>query len=377
MPVPPVARTPRYRARGTGPAVLGLPYWACGVRVWGVPTAISAGPPVEAPRCQVGRTSTVLVDTTRADRSLAVECWYPADDSAVGAERSVYELLPGVGFAAGASTDALPVDGAHPLVVWSHGRTGTRTAYVMLCEGLAARGYIVVAADHPGDTLLDWMTGTAVDDETNESQRDADVRFVLDAVLAGSLRGPDGVATAPAIDAERIAVAGHSYGAHTSFALAGAATPDPRIRAVAGLQSLTRNLSRRVLARVAVPALMIVGARDQTTPPSTDADRAFAALRGDARSRFDIDRAGHQACSDVGLYQELVSQVDGLPDIVSDYVRGLADQVTGRAGDPWRPTVGAHLEILGAWLDDVFDRDRTAARATLDTIATRDGITRH
>ena len=57
-----------------------------------------------------------------------------------------------------------------------------------------------------------------------------------------------GLALAPEIDANRIAVAGHSYGAFTALALAGAEPPDPRVRAVAGLQSLTRTLSKKTLA---------------------------------------------------------------------------------------------------------------------------------
>ena len=79
-------------------------------------------------------------------------------------------------------------------------------------------------------------------------------------------------------------------------------------------------------------------------------------IRDDAR-RFDLAAAGHQACSDVGLYLELESQVDGVPDIVAAFLASMADQVTGHAGDPWRPTVGLHLRILGAWLDDVFAMD--------------------
>ena len=56
-----------------------------------------------------------------------------------------------------------------------------------------------------------------------------------------------------------------------------------------------------------------------------------------------------------------VGEVDGLPELVTDFLASLADQVTGTAGDPWRPTVGKHLSLLGDWLDELFDRvpDRT------------------
>jgi predicted dienelactone hydrolase len=316
---------------------------------------LRAGPPLEPMSTAVGRSITLIADERREGRMLAIDCWYPA----LGGEcpASVYELLPGIAFTSSALADTPAAPGLHPLVIWSHGRSGTRSSYSMLCEGLAARGYVVIAPDHPGDTLADWLLGAAVDDATNEVQRVDDVRFVLDAALGAR----PGLTLIPAIDPGRIAVAGHSYGAFTAFALAGAEQPEPRVRGVAGLESFTRNLSRRVLARINVPALMIVGARDLTTPPDTDADRAFGVLDVKRARSVDVEDAGHQACSDVGLYLELAPQVEGLPDLVGDFLASLADQVTGRAGDPWRPTVGLHLRALGEWLDELFDRNREAA----------------
>jgi predicted dienelactone hydrolase len=314
-------------------------------------TELRAGPPLEPLSSAVGRSITMIADERRDDRLLGIDCWYPAQ-SADGAE-SVYELLPGIGFTSSARADAPAVPGRHPLVIWSHGRSGTRSSYSMLCEGLAARGYVVIAPDHPGDTLADWLLGAAVDDATNETQRVGDARFVLDAALGSR----PGLALVPEIDASRVAVAGHSYGAFTAFALAGAELADARVRGVAGLQSFTRNLSRRVLGRIDIPTLMVVGARDLTTPPDTDADRAFAVLGAKRGRRIDIEHAGHQACSDVGLYLELAPKVAGLPDLVNDFLQSMAEQITGTAGDPWRPTVGLHLRILGTWLDELFDPD--------------------
>jgi predicted dienelactone hydrolase len=309
----------------------------------------SAGAPLEPQTHSVGRTVSLLVDSKRGDRAIGIDSWYPA---AFGEyPKSVYELLPGVGFTASAFADPPLAPGAHPLLVWSHGRSGTRSSYGMLCEGLASRGYIVIAPDHPGDTLADWLLGAAVDDATNEQHRVGDVRFVLDTAL-GVRAGLD---LAAAIDTERIAVAGHSYGAFTALALAGAEPADTRVRAIAGLQSLTRTLSRQTLARVHVPTLLLVGAQDKTTPPETDADLAFEVLGTNAR-RVDVDRAGHQACSDVGLYLELAPKVEGLPEIVFEFLQSMAADVTGTAGDPWRPTVALHLQTLGDWLDGVLDR---------------------
>ncbi len=311
---------------------------------------LRAGEPLEPISGAVGRSVTLLADEHRQDRMLGIDCWYPA--LAGDHPKSLYEVLPGVGFTSSALADAPAAPGRHPLLIWSHGRSGTRTSYSMLCEGLAARGYVVIAPDHPGDTLADWLLGAAVDDATNEEQRVDDVRFVLDAAL-GDRPGLDLI---PEVDADRVAVAGHSYGGFTAFALAGAEQPDSRVRGVAGLESFTRTMPGRVLRRVDVPALMIVGMRDLTTPPDTDADRAFAVLAEKGARRVDIENAGHQACSDVGVYLELAPQVQGLPELVTDFLASLADQITGTAGDPWRPTVTKHLDILGTWLDELFDR---------------------
>jgi pimeloyl-ACP methyl ester carboxylesterase len=221
--------------------------------------------------------------------------------------------------------------------------------------------------------LLDWLMGTAVDDATNEVQRVADVQFVVDALLGDrSALPPLGE-----VDAEKVAVIGHSYGGFTALAVAGADAADSRIRGVAGLQPFARSLPRRVLGRISVPTLLIVGGCDTTCPPATDADRVSnTVVRDDAR-RIDIAAAGHQACSDVGLYLELEAQVDGVPDLVAAFLASMADQVTGRAGDPWRPTVGLHLRILGAWLDDVFAIDPRRADEEFAAIGALPGLTTH
>ena len=169
-------------------------------------------------------------------------------------------------------------------------------------------------------------------------------------------------------------MAGHSYGAHTAFALAGGEPAETRIAAVAGLEPFTRTLPPSVFARVDVPSLLVAGAHDTATPPETDADPAFAALGAEDARLVRIEHAGHQACSDVGLYLELAPQVGGLPELASDYLHSLADQVTGRAGDPWRPTVGLHLRILVAWLDAIFDRHADVARHNLTAVGGLPGV---
>ncbi len=334
-----------------------------------MPSVVAAGPPLEPGAFAVGHRETQLVDGNRDGPSIDIDCWYPSvpGDHAP----KVYELLPGIGVTSSAHERPPAAPGGHPLVVWSHGRSGTATAYVMLCEGLAARGYVVVAPSHAGDTLLDWITGTAVDDATNERQRVADVQIVLDHLLDAGAGTFDGL---PTIDPAQIAVAGHSYGAFTAYALAAVESEQPRIRGAAGLESLTRTIPPGDLERISVPLLMVVGSFDDVTPPVTDADPAFATLAGHDVRRVDIRDAGHQGCSDVGLYLELIDQVDGVPDLVRDFVTGMATQVTGRAGAPWRPTVALHLRILGGWLDEVTGHDPDGSQVEFAEVAATPGV---
>lgn len=329
-----------------------------------MPTVSVDQPLIELPAA-VGHVSLVLVDSAREDRRLAAEVWYPAAESA--AEPAVYDLFAGVSFTASATEDATAVAGPLPVVVFSHGRTGTRTSYVMLCEGLAAHGYAVVAADHPGDRLEDWFAGAAVDDATNEAQRVDDIAHVLDAVASGRL---DGLAPSLELDHGRVIVVGHSYGGWT--AVVSAIEHAPAIRGAVGLQPFTRSVSRDDLGRAAVPVLLVAATADSTTPPPLDSHPAFEVLGAPSVDLVEVTEAGHQACSDVGLYVELLPHVDGLPDLVTDLVAGMAGDVTGRAGDPWRPVVALHLELVVAWADAALAGSDTASAVA--EFSQRDGV---
>ena len=85
----------------------------------------AAGEPLEPMSSAVGRSVTPMIDERRQDRMLGIDCWYPA----VGGDhpKSVYEVIPGVGFTSSALADAPAAPGAHRLLIWSHGRSGTRT----------------------------------------------------------------------------------------------------------------------------------------------------------------------------------------------------------------------------------------------------------
>src|SRR5690606_33792011 len=91
--------------------------------------------------------------TDRRGVELTVELWYPALP-APGADPSDYGTLSLTRNAyrdAPADRRAVPF----PLVAFSHGYGGVRYQSTFLTEHLASHGFVVVAPDHPHNTLFD------------------------------------------------------------------------------------------------------------------------------------------------------------------------------------------------------------------------------
>ena len=338
-------------------------------------TELSAGAPLEEARHPVGRRTLTLVDPARQHRVLAVDVWYPA--MASSASPTVYELFPGVAFAGSVAQHEAPaMPGQFPLVVFSHGRTGMRISYSLICEALAARGAVVVSSDHPGDALFDWMLGTQSDDRTNEVNRVADSHLLLHALLHGA--DPVPVELSNAIDHQRVVLAGHSYGAYTGFATAAGARgveSHDRVAALIGFQSYTRSMSDGLLGRIALPTLLVVSEQDKVTPPEIDADRPWALLRGEPTWRLDLVGAGHQAVSDIALYAELAEQLPDLPDMVRDYLRVTAEGSVNAAGRGWRAVLQLQVAAAWAFLQVALGLDAEAGEAAAQVLEATDGIT--
>lgn len=161
----------------------------------------------------VGVTTVTFVDPSRGDRELTTEIWYPAIVSPDSAGENYYHLGYGM-----ATRDAPPILGeTYPLVAFSHGNGAMRFQSIFYCEHLASHGYIVAAPDHQGNTFYDW------DDQLTSQapiDRPLDISFLLDQLLRLSRAGQEPVPGT--IDADRIAITGHSFGGYTSLVVSGA-----------------------------------------------------------------------------------------------------------------------------------------------------------
>jgi predicted dienelactone hydrolase len=307
-----------------------------------MPTTIATAP-LAPLRHQVGRTTHQVVDQERDGRLLDLACWYPA--RAEAEQLAEYELLAGITFHGSAFDAPSPLAGQHPVVVFSHGRTGTNLNYSQLLEALASRGFVVLAVNHPGDTTMDWLTGTAVDDATNERQRVADLALVIDRLLGGDL------ALKPEVDVEQLSVVGHSYGGYTALAFAAVHGTRTNVRGAIGLHPFLTPLDQDALSSISVPILLIGGAEDTTTPVDLNVHAPAEHLKRATTIIF--EEVGHQGCSDIGLYGELAPTIDDLPPEIVAIVQDMATSVTGQAGDPWRPAVLRHFQEISAFLEDL------------------------
>lgn len=198
----------------------------------------------------VGVLTTSLTDDSR-DRTLPVEVWYPTSSPGAGSSVIDFEqdadrrsdlspLLDAapsecVATTTNSTRDAPAVSGDYPIVLYTHCYTCTRWSAHAVVERLASHGFVVVSADHEGDTLYDLLDETQ-SDLTDElvDVREADVRALLDAVLAGALL-PDGVAAVPS----QVGVLGHSIGSVTAGRVA---QNDSRVAATLGMAAPMENV---------------------------------------------------------------------------------------------------------------------------------------
>ncbi len=161
-----------------------------------------------------------------------------------------------------------------PLVVFSHGIGSTRERYRWIGQHLAARGCACLHPQHVGSDRQVWTGNplsvvTRLWDAAQEGEavaRVGDVRFALDTLLASDL--------ASRLDAQRIVLAGHSYGANTALLAAGAvvqregrplALRDERVRAAIVLSAppfYGEGDPRRILGGVGVPSLHVTATED-------------------------------------------------------------------------------------------------------------------
>lgn len=142
-------------------------------------------------------------------KELTAEVWYPATVGPA-AEPLPYEPFQ-LAIDAHYKAPMVEREAPWPVIAFSHGYGAIRFQSAFLTEYLASHGFVVVAVDHNHNTLLDLDEDRDVDVFLERPQ---DVIASVDRLAAD----PD---FGPAVDTERYAVVGHSFGAWTTLVVGG------------------------------------------------------------------------------------------------------------------------------------------------------------
>jgi len=145
------------------------------------------------------------IPTAHHDRPMKMSVMFPAE----GGTETVLGENP-VFFGTTLSDHAESLPGKYPVILLSHGWGGNYTRMAWLGAGLAAKGAVVVAVNHPNSTTGDIQYQSAL----NHWTRAEDLSAALDYVLKDPALGPF-------VDPARIYAAGFSYGGWTALSMAG------------------------------------------------------------------------------------------------------------------------------------------------------------
>jgi predicted dienelactone hydrolase len=320
------------------------------------PTSAQAEDVLQGAPYRVGMRQLQYIDTTENDRPLNLMLIYPAVPGStdvpfkfpLSTNLSIYKDAPVV------------EDGVkHPLVMFSHGAGGNGAAYAWFGEYLASHGYFVAMVYHFRANTYD---SSALYVRNRIWQRPHDLSLMISCLLQDKAWGPH-------IDSGSIGVAGHSQGGFTSLWIGGAkvnldrfmnyqriwknnetipayireamtidAGPardlrDDRVRAAfamapGDIQGF--GMDESGLQQMAIPAYIMVGAGDTTTPLNENAGFAAKYIPS---ARLDVlaGPVGHEIfdneCDQIGHdnYPEACNDAPGVDRArLHDYIGKVA-----------------------------------------------------
>ncbi|MGO4821161.1 MULTISPECIES: alpha/beta hydrolase family protein [unclassified Flavobacterium] len=202
----------------------------------------------------------LTIDDPKNGLSFAAVLHYPALEKSTTVRFGPYLM--------DVSVDAIIAPGVFPVVIVSHGNSGSPFVYRTISTHLAARGYIVAMIEHYGNNRND---NTLADSLKNLEYRPLHLSFTIDGLINDS-------EIKPHCDTDKIAVIGHSFGGYTALAAAGGSPyartgelistkKDSRIKALILMAPAAGYFSpEKALQEVNIPILLYTASEDIYTP---------------------------------------------------------------------------------------------------------------
>lgn len=226
--------------------------------------------------------------------------------------------------------------GKYPVIVFSHGASGSQNCCELLTKHWAGYGYVTIQPTHDDSAVQRRNSGEenitfpqalrdALKNPALWESRPQDISFILDSLPELQKRIP---ALTGKIDATRIGVGGHSMGAYTSEAIAGAridlpdhpATDfsDPRVKAVLALSPQGPHqfgLTDQSFQTISIPFLGVTGSLDSLGPVSSPAWHKIPFDRSQPGDKYHLFLAGaaHSSFVSPEAPSRLVARGVGLP----------------------------------------------------------------
>ena len=171
-----------------------------------IAAALIAGAASAAPAQEHPGFASIDIPSEHHEAPMEGAVWYPAGTGGQPLAFGENPVFVGVPVRDGASV----AEGRFPLVVLSHGLGGNLRTLGWLAAGLAEKGAVVAAVNHPGSTTGDFEMALGLDHGT----RVADLEAAIDELTSDPRFGPH-------VDSERIYAAGFSLGGWTALSIGG------------------------------------------------------------------------------------------------------------------------------------------------------------
>ncbi len=244
-----------------------------------------------------------------------------------------FGVLPGLALRDTARNRAIPltvyypVGQGHwpfPIIIFSHGAGGSKDGYGYLGSYWASHGYVVIHPTHLGSDasllkkhrLLYNLRAVKkmMKNKSNFINRPADISFILDHLSDIEAMDPN---LSGLFDVKRVGVAGHSFGAYTTLAVAGAVVSlpgekpqifnDPRPQAFIALSPQgdgTGVFEGNAWTGIQRPFLVMSGTKDKglSGQPADWRLKSYDGMpSGGNKNEIVIQGANHMSFAGVGL----------------------------------------------------------------------------